>query len=646
MTEDLELKIRGGEALLEKITGKLKERGFERQATLLEDRRSRVNYMNVLMSNSPFQEEVIDSLGKDLFDDICSLAKCYGEQYRDTLSLKSRKHKRAPLKITIDHNFGKPDLEKLVELSREAADLSYKINHLIYRDARSIIKENKDTVFDIYKDDNLVYKSDEPRFFDELKTNYRMNLKSILERGEERLKRLNRYRELKTPNVIIKSEEDSLKSFITRYIEPLDVDYDNPRYPIERLDYDNSKSIDENYLKKQLNILKFITKDKYAFKASFNKFLEREKTNLRECISKYGNEKLNRYEKLRDPHAFGDLFKSLIPFDEELSIESQDIILDDVDKQTNEFDNKLVEIIMKSSLGERKQGFEQYERELGAYLQQLTGARQILDGGNVTNQDTEPISVIQNDNRYPNLKYSEKLKSDLGILVDRFADIMDCLPDISDIATSTKLRKKKDLAYEIRELPKHPLDVTFGNDSGCCVFVPKSTDEPSNGFSVPNYILNHNIRLFGVYRKEKKKEQRMGFILSFLTGNREKGYNRVLSCNSLELSRLGIAGGKNTIKKIVKYAEKWLAGYAKKHSYDAVTMGSHNYNTSVNYSEKNKEPVKESMVYGDGLVIKPNSMGFFKPRHKFHSDIFVYDKENHHLKTRPGACHYIWQRGE
>jgi len=174
----------------------------------------------------------------------------------------------------------------------------------------------------------------------------------------------------------------------------------------------------------------------------------------------------------------------------------------------------------------------------------------------------------------------------------------------------------------MKELPKDPLDVTFGNDSGCCIFVPNEIEKMQNGWTIPFYLYDPHIRLFSIYRDKK---QRIGLVIAFETFS--KNEPNVLCCNSLELSRIGIVGGRDTIKKLTDYVEDWLIRYAQEYGYFGVTMGSHSYNTAFNYSSRGGDTVKEELVFA----------GFREP---FYSEIFVFDKN---IRTRPDSNYWLWK---
>ena len=203
-------------------------------------------------------------------------------------------------------------------------------------------------------------------------------------------------------------------------------------------------------------------------------------------------------------------------------------------------------------------------------------------------------------------------------------------PDIFALPTPSKLKRKKHLKYLIEEMPKDPLDVTFGNDSGCCIFVDDDVKKTGNGMFVPYYLVHPGVRLFGVYRTEKSRRQRMGLVVAFETEYADKRKGKILACNSLELSILGLAGGETTISRLVDYVEGWLVEYAKQNGYVGVCMGGHSYNTSLNYSSRKNDVVKDTLVFSNSPLF-------------FYSDIFRADDDRSML-TRDHSCYWLWKK--
>lgn len=281
--------------------------------------------------------------------------------------------------------------------------------------------------------------------------------------------------------------------------------------------------------------------------------------------------------------------------------------------------------LLKSPLGIRKDLLDRMEIDLYEYNNTVTGLKQILDLGPITNPKADSLSILQNHARFPNVMYPRNIMNEIQRLSDKIETLLNDFPDINDLAAPSKLKKKKDLTYTIKELSKDPLDVTFGNDSGCCIFVSDNIKELGNGYSVPLYLNDNAIHLFGVYRKTESKEHRLGLVLAFETTESD---SKFLACNSLELSRYQIAGGKQTISSIVDYAEDWIIEYAKTNGFDGVCMGKHSYNTSANYSGKTDKLVKEPLIF----------TGKRKP---FYSDIFEFKKP---IQTRENRCYWLWKK--
>jgi len=190
-------------------------------------------------------------------------------------------------------------------------------------------------------------------------------------------------------------------------------------------------------------------------------------------------------------------------------------------------------------------------------------------------------------------------------------------------------------------MPKDPLDVDFGRDADCCIYVPEKLDQLQNGIFVPNYLAYSDVRLFSVYRDQNGRKKRMGLVMAFDTENEEN--ELVLACNSLELSQFGIAGGKQTVREITEYVENWLVGYANEHNYSGVVMGNHSYNTSANFSSKSDEIYQGSLT-----LMVPDG---------FYSDILIFDKGPRNrflhmmlgkkeMQTRKDGCYVLWMKSD
>ena len=336
------------------------------------------------------------------------------------------------------------------------------------------------------------------------------------------------------------------------------------------------------------------------------------------------DEKAQKEEKVISEHDSKmqmDVKEAMQKYDEEKKRELEEMAKKD-----------LGEKLFKSDLDNKENFLDgSYYPSLRLFYGALQGLQHIIMGGPTTNPNASEVSVLQNHFSFPNIRYSAETIQKIKDLAENMQEVFNALPDISDLSVPSKLRKKKELQYAVKELPKDPLDVTFGNDSGCCIFVPEKLNELQNGYSVPYFLSSPEVRLFGVYRKQGEKEQRMGFVLAFETETKEG--KKILACNSLELSRMGIAGGMKTVSELPDYVESWLVDYPNQNRYSGATMGSHGYNTAYNFSSEKGEGVKEKLLYKGST-------------HGFYSDIFQreHPKDGDRvLVTREDSCYWLWK---
>ena len=188
----------------------------------------------------------------------------------------------------------------------------------------------------------------------------------------------------------------------------------------------------------------------------------------------------------------------------------------------------------------------------------------------------------------PILEYSPQLTALIEQENKALYELYQTLPHLQDLKTKRVIRKKSQFKYEIQELPKNPLDIDFGKDSGCCVQVEKEGEIKGNGFTVPSFLLSKSIRLFAIYQiRTNGKKERIGFINGFDTQfnlNNEhlikSLQGKVLALNSVELSSPNLAGGYTAIQAIVDYVKVWMTLYIEKspQNYVGLSMGDLYYN--------------------------------------------------------------------
>lgn len=178
---------------------------------------------------------------------------------------------------------------------------------------------------------------------------------------------------------------------------------------------------------------------------------------------------------------------------------------------------------------------------------------------------------------------------------------------------SSKVKQARELIYFFELSEKHPLDVRFGNDGGCCIGVYESLRRIGSGGCVPQYIADNATFIFNIHQQTlQSKKRRTGMILAFAAEDVQ--HNKVLPCNSIELSAAmnPLAG----IEGIVELAEEGITTFGRMRGFKAAFMSRHAYNTSFNFSRrKNQLPAHAEHLR--------------KLRHPaepwFYSEIVVYD---------------------
>ena len=604
---------------LETIVQQFREKGLARPATLLQSQ-SKCGYMVALLQPS-WRSRVTMMLGEELY-------AALRQHYRSALSpeeillddlfgsqritsFKPRSIDTPPLEVHIESSFNLATLQKAAALTGEAAAIRGKAYQIVYTEVRTLTQNHEDVLYEIYKDTDYVPEEMTPEAELKLKSEYQNKLSL-------RVDRLERVYLSNAPPVIIVNEMGMIAELVSPF-ERKNWDWYQQQYGDNLEEKVREKAQDTIAAGKTMLQQKDLSSVFQAWIAHQHqtrhaRVLTEAHNDIKYRLAEYDLPDRSTFLDYYNP--FSDSYLEVVFYDEE----SQIIGKTDLPK---------LQQLYKSSLAERGAFLDNfYNHAVEQFFSLHIGLQQLLNGGPITNPQAANVSVLQNHHKFPNLPYSDAVRQSLSELASTLKSALDELPDISDLATSTKLRKKKDHTYTIRELPKEPLDVTFGNDSGCCIFVPETIEKIQNGVFVPLYLTSPNVRLFGIYRTEEHKEQRLGLVLAFETALKDVG--RVLACNSLELSRLGISGGNATVQKLVEHSENWLVQYAQQHGYNGITMGRHSYNTSVNYSFR-----KDEVVSG--------SLRFLERNLRFYSDIFRFDPTTHRMLTRPNSCYWLWK---
>lgn len=592
---------------LEQVIELMKEKGFTKQAVLLEHPTTRRNYLRCLLMPS-WKSSVQQRLGKKIYrmlqHEDKETALAYAIFGLSRSEERARKASESPLGITLESHFGIETLEKAAVIEEKLCTLASEADRIILQEALAILLTQEDLLYDAFKD------TDKTAFLqtDEGKRRSFQSYQRLVQGRADRME------------VVFGYKNEDIISHEIQYLSEWIPDYH----------YDDSRSITENA---QLLIAhaRLILSNRSGLKTQFEKYIGQLEATKRERILKEGKEALEFSLAEID-----DTFSNLCLNEEGIKT-LIDIIQSDANKRDDPSvlpsDKSTKEGLLKIPLPLKAKFLEYYQDKISNYQKTLVGIQQILEGGPITNPHASPVSILQNHNQYPNIHYSDETKKALRALAGQMKFCFDKLPDISDLATPTKLRNKKNLTYIMEEMPKDPLDVTFGNDSGCCIFVPDSVDQLKT-FVVPLFILDPTIRLFSLSYVLEEKKRRIGFVLSFETTCKASDTSEdglYLSCNSIELSRFGIPGGNATLKQLVDYAEQWLISYGSQFGYHGVTMGSHDYNTSVNYTQHLGNKVTHPL--------------FFRPPGKaFYSDIFAFDPQRKLMKTRPDSCYWLWKR--
>lgn len=590
------------------ISVKLREKGFHRQATLLESRANRA-YIHAL-TNPRWETEVRNAFGGPIYGEL-QLIELMALPDQDTHPVVEERPFDYPTYTrNIDHKFCFEDLMNSGRICNELANIKAEALEMVFSGFRDVAANDENLLIEVYKDWDL---------YSEMIALEESEQLSILKRiVYGRCESLERQITAETPPML----NDTI---VSKSIELL--------LQVLPCAYQQHAGQDLGKLVTDLDAIEVMIHEARAILTDPEKLCE-VRTFYLESLESTTRERI-----LKTARAEIELF-TIMNKDEDMCLGFSEYGIYHTFTYDFELDYKAegledaLQQLFHAPLDLRQTILEDYEGEVNgghgraSHVTTLAGLLQIISGGKITNPNVPEVSVLQNHAALPNIRYPAQIIQQLKPLVKKYQQLFDDLPDIDDLAISSKLRKRKSITYAVEEIPKNPLDVTVANDSGSCLYVPEQLKDLGNGVFIPYYLTLPQIRQFGVYRVQGERKHRMGSIRTFDVTTSDG--RSILAANSLELSRYHIIGGKQTLQKLARYAEDFLAAYAEKFGYDGVVMGAHSYNTSTNFSSKSKDLVKDRLT--------------FKTEQPFYSDIFVWNPEQETLTTREKSCYWLWQK--
>jgi len=478
---------------LDTLAQALEEKGLVRQAVLLRSKKGK-EYAKALL-HPVWQDQVQSAFGEEIYAGLQKemekfgsaeqqlLSQIFGEKkpQRNFPTFQPRQYGASPLEIHLENTFGFPTLQRTAEITAKVSSFVVGTHKIVYTEVHEKAGTNEEMLYEIYKDaDHIPDRSLTSAELRNLAGEYRHKLSA-------RIDRLQIFYDSTMPYSLLFDELQLVQEMLP--LQSLLGDSGDILFTEETGSHHHKyDQLYEKYGDKADALLKDavppviaegnrVLKDKEAFSHSFEQWIEKEK-----------KEKTKRVVE----NARREIKIVINPWDEEMVYQDNPFYLLD-----NFLENEGVGVLAgsdalhmlwKSPISVRQNFLaDKYNVELRLCFNTLIGLQQILEGGPITNPEASPISVVQNHAGFPNISYNTETKTKLEEIVGQLKPLLDTLPDISDLATSTKLRKKKDHTYIMEELPKNPLDVTFGNDSGCCIFVPEDATKLQNGAFVPTY---------------------------------------------------------------------------------------------------------------------------------------------------------------
>jgi hypothetical protein len=207
-------------------------------------------------------------------------------------------------------------------------------------------------------------------------------------------------------------------------------------------------------------------------------------------------------------------------------------------------------------------------------------------------------------------------------------DIYNLSEEMSDFAHETsedaglgkKLVKYDEVRYFLKRETLQPEDINIGATGGACIGIYNEVSD-TNG-KTPFLLLDEATVFFGIYQQLGEKEPRkVGFTLAFLTF--DENFQPVLAGNSTELHTARNPHQKEILNPVVAHVHEYIKTFAAHCGIEGVSMGTHEYNTSVNYcSQKLPE-----FSNGDELMKLP-----IQDQPEFYQEIFAVEEGEYATK--------------
>ena len=583
---------------LELIAEQLRENGFSRQATLLESFPEGMEYTSVLLS--PFWEEhVRGKIGDRIYN---SLQQELGSDIENPFS--TRDVEMEPLRLTIDLTLTQEEINQGYKFLKEIVEIQKYANREIFRYVKEQGENDPDILHNAY-DMRKGYDAHPDMDERELRRVFErdMSLEQMAEVREYQKyrKRLwdRTFGRFMSPEKTQPQEDDDVEEDIN-VVQECD---DKTLSIIDEIDHPNNpnnSTTDNIFRPGAQETLEFLDIVEAAYRKDPEAVYQAWKVGMvksrRESAIGYANEAIERALET-GLHISG-------PSHEDK-------------KRLRSFRR-----VLQKNADERREIVGSFERYLSSARFAEEGMRHILEGGTVTEHFEHSQSIFQNPNKYPNIEYSEEVHDVLRRIVQGMQNRRFQIPNMSGLKLPSSVNKLSELVYTIRELPKDPLDVSFGNDAGACIAVP--TEEDPNPYhdvwkSVPKYLSSDNVRLFGVYRQEGSRERRVGMMLGFEMNDADD--NMYLALNSYEFSDIWVGTHPEMVSPLVDYVDSWMEAYAKEADLAGVSMKKNTRHSWLSDNEEHQVEIDlrlagvQKNFFSDILTMKSGGFGLREGEH-------------------------------